>query len=77
MNQPIDISSPAVAIGLIALIVWEGVWKALALWRAARREHLVWFVVMCVVNTVGIVPIVYLLTAGRRPRDATDATNLR
>lgn len=42
---------------LIIGAVWEMVWKGLALWRAGRRNESGWFVVMLVVNTLGILPI--------------------
>lgn len=44
---------------LIPLMIWSMVWKGLALWRAARRGDTAWFVIMLMVNTVGIVEIVY------------------
>lgn len=44
---------------LAILIVWSTVWKALALWRAARNGAKIWFVVLLVVNTVGLLEIVY------------------
>ncbi len=50
-------------IWLISLLVaWEMVWKAFAMWRAARKGQLVWFVCVMVFNTIGILPIIYLLT---------------
>jgi peptidoglycan/LPS O-acetylase OafA/YrhL len=42
-----------------ALIIWSVVWKGLALWRAARREEKTWFVALLVLNTVGILEIIY------------------
>ena len=42
------------------LIIWSGVWKAWATWRAARNNHLTWFVVLWVVNTAGILEIIYI-----------------
>jgi hypothetical protein len=41
--------------------VWELVWKGFALWKAARNNHIVWFVCIMIFNTVGILPIIYLL----------------
>ncbi len=50
-----------IAIWLIAIImIWSLVWKLLALWKSARNTHLAWFIVMAVVNTVGILPILYI-----------------
>jgi len=42
------------------ILVWTIAWKAVAAWRAARNGHLVWFVAFFIVNTIGILPIIYL-----------------
>lgn len=44
------------------LILWDVVWKLIALWRAARNDNLGWFIFIAILNTAGILPIVYLLT---------------
>jgi hypothetical protein len=41
-------------------LIWTVAWKAVASWKAARKGHLIWFVVFFVVNTIGILPIIYL-----------------
>ncbi len=46
---------------IFIFIVWSTVWKGLALWRAARRNDKVWYTVLLVVNTVGVLEIIYLL----------------
>ena len=48
------------------LLVWSGVWKGISLWKSARNKHLVWFVVLFVFNTAGILPIIYLLIHSRK-----------
>jgi len=45
---------------IVILGIWEAVWKAIALWRAARNSHLVWFICIVIFNTVGILPIIYI-----------------
>ena len=42
------------------IAAWEGVWKAIALWRAGRNNHLAWFVCIIIFNTLGILPIIYI-----------------
>ena len=50
-----------IATWLLAIIlVWSLIWKLLALWKSARNSHLVWFIVMAVINTMGILPILYI-----------------
>jgi len=46
---------------IIILIIWELVWKLIALWKAGRNNHLVWFICLAVINTIGILPIIYIL----------------
>jgi hypothetical protein len=47
-------------VWVLALFAWSLVWKGLALWRAAQRGSKPWFVAFLVVNTVGILEILYL-----------------
>jgi len=39
---------------------WTLPWKGWALWRAARRESKFWFIILMVVNTFGLVEILYV-----------------
>lgn len=41
-------------------VAWSLVWKGIALWRAGRNGNLVWFIVMLIVNTLGILEIIYI-----------------
>lgn len=45
---------------VLILGVWTLFWKAMALWRAARKGHRVWFVIFMIVNTAGILELIYL-----------------
>lgn len=45
---------------LLLLMAWSLVWKGLALWRAVKRGEKVWFIVFLLVNTAGILEIIYL-----------------
>ena len=46
---------------LLPLIVWGLFWKGLALWHSGRRGQPWWFVILLIVNTAGILEIIYLL----------------
>ncbi len=54
---------------VVVLGVWEAVWKALGLWRAGVDRNLLWFVLMFVLNTLGILEIIYIFGISR-PRRA-------
>lgn len=43
------------------LVVWELIWKGIALWRSGRNRQPAWFIVMLILNTAGILEILYLL----------------
>ncbi len=48
-----------VLLGVLAL--FDAVMKLIAMWRSARNNHLVWFIFLAIFNTIGILPIVYLI----------------
>lgn len=43
-----------------SLVIWSLIWKGLALWQAARRNEQKWFVIILILNTVGILELIYL-----------------
>ena len=47
-------------------VVWSAAWKGVALWRAGRNGQLAWFIVMFIVNTLGILEIIYIFAFSRR-----------
>lgn len=46
---------------IVILALFDSVMKLIALWKSARNNHLVWFICLAIFNTVGILPIVYLI----------------
>ena len=51
---------------VMVIMAWSVIWKAIASWRAARNDHVVWFILFWVLNTAGILPIVYILFFSKR-----------
>lgn len=48
-------------IGLIPLLIlWDVIWRGLALWKSARNGQVYWFIILLLVNSLGILPIVYI-----------------
>ena len=47
-------------------VVWLLAWKGVALWRAARNSHLIWFIVLLIVNTLGILEIIYIFAFSQK-----------
>ena len=46
---------------IVILVLFDSVMKLIALWRAARNNHLVWFICLAIFNTIGILLMVYLV----------------
>lgn len=51
---------------LTLIVVWILAWKAIATWRAARNNQLGWFIALFVINTVGVLEIIYLVFFAKR-----------
>ena len=45
---------------LLVILLWSFVWKLLALWKSAKNDSIIWFIVLAVFNTAGILPILYI-----------------
>ena len=46
--------------GLSLLLIWSLLWKGLALWKSARNDERYWFVAILLINTAGILELLYL-----------------
>ena len=51
---------------LMLLVAWSLMWKAIAVWRAARNNQLGWFIALFVINTVGLLEIIYLVFLSKK-----------
>jgi len=45
---------------LFAIYIWSILWKGVALWKSAKLEQRNWFIAILILNTIGILEIVYL-----------------
>lgn len=52
--------TPLMAIVLAVALAWSLAWKGIALWTAARKNHVAWFVVLLIISTIGILDILYV-----------------
>jgi len=42
------------------MTIWTLAWKGVALWKAAKNNEKYWYVALLVINTVGILEILYI-----------------
>ena len=45
---------------ILAAVIWTLVWKGVALWRSAGLRQKWWFIAILLINTLGILEIIYL-----------------
>lgn len=53
---------------IAAVIVWTLAWKGVALWRSAGLRQKYWFIALLLINTLGILEIIYLFFVARNYR---------
>ena len=53
------------SIVILAGILWQLPWKGYALWKAARRKEVGWFILIFLVNTLAILEIFYIFYVAR------------
>lgn len=46
---------------IVLCTIWDAVWKLIGMWRAGRNNDLAWFICIAIFNTLGILPIIYIL----------------
>ncbi len=70
-----SIATIASSIGVSELFVkiiygiittWEIVWSGLAMWRASKNNHKLWFAVFLILNLLAIPEIIYLIVTGKK-----------
>jgi hypothetical protein len=55
--------------GLIVIVgLWDLFWKGKGLWRSAQRGEKWWFIAILVVNSIGILPIIYLVFFSKKKK---------
>lgn len=53
---------PGLMIALLLVIsIWSLIWKGIALWYSAQRKQKKWYIAILIINSLGILPILYLL----------------
>lgn len=44
----------------LPFLIWSLAWKGFALWKSAGKKQLIWFVVLLIINTSGLLEIAYI-----------------
>ncbi len=62
LSQFVGLSPLIIAV----VVIWTLVWKGLALWRSATLRQKKWFLAFLIINTLGILEIIYLFFISKK-----------
>ncbi len=51
---------------IVLVALWTLPWKGVALWRAAKRHDLWWFIILLFVNSLALLEILYIFIWNKR-----------
>jgi hypothetical protein len=51
---------------VVTLLFWTIVWKGIALWIAAQENRKVWFIAILILNTFGIVELIFIFFLSKK-----------
>ena len=52
---------------VLLLAIFDIVLKLFAMWKSVNRDQLGWFIALGIINSIGILPIIYLLIYKDKP----------
>ncbi len=61
MNNNVAIYEFITSPWIVILIVAELVMKGIALWKCGRNNQPIWYLVILIINSAGVLPLIYLL----------------
>ena len=53
---------------ILLAALWMIPWKGIALWKAAKNSHKIWFVAILLLNTLAILEIIYIFGFSKRKK---------
>lgn len=57
---------------IFTVAIWSLSWKGFALWRAARSSDKKWFIALLLVNSLGLLEILYLFIINKKIQSAPE-----
>ena len=71
MNELIELKNTIESLlpVIIVLFIWEVVWKLIGLWKSARNNQIGWFIAIAIINSLGVLPIIYILRSRKQKKN--------
>ncbi len=54
------LNDPRYTFVFLMLIAWSLAWRGIALWKSAQHNQKNWFIALLIINTFGILDIIYI-----------------
>jgi methionyl-tRNA synthetase len=51
------------------MAAWTLPWKGIALWKAAKNNQKIWFVIIFLLNSLAILDIIYIVFVGKEKKE--------
>lgn len=64
MDQ-ISLSNPWV---VMVIFLWTLPWKGIALWKSSRQNEKRWFIILLLINTIGLLEIIYIFVFSKKKK---------
>lgn len=55
---------------ILPFVIWSIFWKGWALWKAAKNDSKPWFIALLIINTLGILDILYIFVFGKAKKSS-------
>ena len=60
---------------ILLAALWTLPWKGIALWKAASSRSKVWFIILFLINTLGILEILYIFIFSKMRKNGSNDAN--
>jgi hypothetical protein len=62
---------------IVIIAVWTVIWKGFALWKSSKKNQMIWFIALLVINTLGLLEILYLFVFSKYGSQKTEVTTIK
>jgi len=59
---------PKFFVIFLLLAIWNLTWKGIALWKAVKRNQKKWFIAILILNTFGVLEMIYIFIFSKKKR---------
>ena len=63
-------------IALLVVGMWSLVWKGIGLWYAAKHQQRRWFIIILIIDVLGLLPIIYLIWFKPEEKEESEETRI-